>query len=165
MTDFGRPTMDFNTIVLGITIVVNGLVAGLFWGWTVSVIPGTKNISDLNYVETMQTINRDILNPWFLGAFMGGPILLVLSTILYWNEDNFTFILLGAITIIVGQFVVTAGRNVPLNNRLEAEDLDGITEEDAKRIREYYEGPWNFWQYVRTWASFIGLILLIVAVL
>jgi hypothetical protein len=32
---------------------VTGLVAGLLYGWTFSVIPGTTRVGDRTYVETM----------------------------------------------------------------------------------------------------------------
>ena len=55
----------------------SGLTAGLFFGWAVSVIPGTTKVSDRNYVATMQSINVAIINPIFMLSFLGTAVVLV----------------------------------------------------------------------------------------
>lgn len=59
------------TTVFIITLLLNGLSAGFFYAWSVSVILGTKKVGDLTYLETMQNINREILNPLFYIVFFG----------------------------------------------------------------------------------------------
>ena len=54
--------MSSNTLLAAATIS-SGLVSGLLYGWTVSVIPGLKKVPDTAYVETMQHINRAIIKP------------------------------------------------------------------------------------------------------
>ena len=41
-----------------------------------SVIPGTRRVAATNYVDTMQPINRAIINPAFIIPFMGIPVVL-----------------------------------------------------------------------------------------
>ena len=54
--------ITLKSIILFSTLILTGLSAGFFYAWQVSVIPGTKRVVDLTYLETMQSINRAILN-------------------------------------------------------------------------------------------------------
>lgn len=62
------------TIVFFITALLNALSTGFFFAWSVSVILGTKKVGHLTYLETMQSINREILNPLFFIVFFGSLI-------------------------------------------------------------------------------------------
>ncbi|CAE7470434.1 unnamed protein product, partial [Symbiodinium microadriaticum] len=74
-----------------------------FYAWSVSVIPGTKRLADLTYLESMQSINRAILNPAFFVVFFGSMILLWLVTYQSYsaNKTMFIFMLIAAITYTV----------------------------------------------------------------
>lgn len=137
-------------------IVSSGLMGGLFFAWTVSVIPGTARTADTVYVSTMQHINRAIVNPGFVVPFIGVPVVLAAAGYLQWRvgEVGKARLLIGAAVLyLVGVLGVTGGGNVPLNNTLESFSLDGATAEAVARHRQDYEGPWNRWHYLRTVAS------------
>lgn len=55
--------ISIKTITLFAAALLTGLSAGLFYAWAVSVIPGTRKVTDMIYLETMQSINRAIRNP------------------------------------------------------------------------------------------------------
>ena len=154
--------MDFQTMFLGFSIVATGLMAGLWYGWSVSVIPGTRRVDDVNYIHTMQQINRAIINPGFIVPFVGIPLLVVAAAVLQFRAGDVRrgWLLVGsAAAYLVGVLGVTAGRNVPLNDSLDSLDLDG-SDSDAVRIRrEAYEAPWNRWHYVRTGANLVSFVL------
>ena len=73
--------MNANNTLLITGVIGTGLVAGLLYGWAVSVIPGTTRVGDHTYVETMQDINRAIINPAFIIPFMGVPLALGAASI------------------------------------------------------------------------------------
>jgi uncharacterized membrane protein len=50
--------MSVRTLLLVASVLSSGLMAGLFFGWAVSVIPGTKLVDDRSYLATMQNINQ-----------------------------------------------------------------------------------------------------------
>ena len=56
-------------------------------------------------------------------------------------------------TYVVGVLGVTIGRNVPLNDALDAFDLRNSTSDAVERWRTTYERPWNRWHHLRTIAS------------
>lgn len=148
--------MDLRTALLGGGIVASGLMSGLLYGWSVSVIPGTRRVSAGNYVDTMQHINRAIINPAFIIPFMGVPLVLGGAAVMQFRAGDHRrgWLLVGATaTYVVGVLGVTIGRNVPLNDALDAFDLRGSTSDAIERRRTTYERPWNRWHHVRTIAS------------
>ena len=76
------------TIVFFITVLLNALSTGFFFAWSVSVILGTKKVGHLTYLETMQSINREILNPLFFIVFFGNLIALGITTYLQFNNKT-----------------------------------------------------------------------------
>lgn len=145
-------------------VVSSGLMAGLFFAWMVSVIPGTARVSDLSYIDTMQAINRAIVNPWFVVPFVVTPLLLAGAAALEWRAGNTRrawFLLGAAVSYVLGVLAVTVGGNIPLNNELDAFDLTGSPPASVAEMRDRYEGPWNRWHAVRTVvsiASFVGAV-------
>lgn len=148
--------MDLKTALLGGGIVTTGLMSGLLYGWSVSVIPGTKRVPAGNYVDTMQHINRAIINPAFVVPFMGIPLVLGGAAVMQFRAGDHrrgSLLAGAAITYVVGVLGVTIGRNVPLNDALDAFDLRGSTSDAVERRRTTYERPWNRWHHLRTIAS------------
>jgi uncharacterized membrane protein len=149
-------------IILFTAIILTGLSAGLFYAWSVSVIPGTKKIGDLVYLQTMQSINREILNPLFFLIFFGSLFTLVISSIQqYGNGTIFWMILFAAITYLVGTFGVTAFGNVPLNNELDAISIGDLSKTDITKWRSYFEPAWNRLHTIRTVFALLSFYLVL----
>lgn len=141
-------------------LVSTGLMAGLFFGWAVSVIPGTMRTGDRNYVETMQEINLAIVNPWFVVPFILTPVALLAAAFgqLRAGDQRRALTLAAAAGLyVLGVLGVTVGGNIPLNNELAAFDLAAAADGAAARQRAAYEGPWNRWHTIRTVAAVAAL--------
>ena len=149
-----------STILFG-AIILTGLSAGLFYAWQVSVIPGTKKIADLTYLETMQSINRAILNPAFFIIFFGSLILLGISSIHEFSANKwaFAFMLASTITYLVGTFGVTALGNVPLNDQLDVLNITELSTQKVAEFRELYETKWNKLHLIRTVFAVLSFFL------
>ncbi|MFK7969596.1 MAG: DUF1772 domain-containing protein, partial [Bacteroidia bacterium] len=150
--------MEFNIkhSVLFISVVLTALSAGLFYAWVVSVIPGTKKIPDQAYLETVQSINREILNVGFLTIFFGALVFLIVSTFLQYQAkvDTVFYLTLAALLVYaIGTLGVTMFGNVPLNNVMEALDISSFTAEDFEHARAEYEARWNSFNLIRTFAA------------
>ncbi|NBC26961.1 MAG: DUF1772 domain-containing protein [Bacteroidetes bacterium] len=156
--------ITFKIIVLYFAILLTGLSAGLFYAWQVSVIPGTKRIQDSTYIETMQKINRAIINPLFMLIFLGALLIQILSVFLYW-DNGMTFWSLLAATVLygAGTVIVTGLGNVPLNDALDSLSLHELSEEKISRERQNYESRWNRLHLIRTVFSVISFMLLLLA--
>ena len=146
--------------------ILTGLSAGLFYAWSVSVIPGTSKVADATYLETMQSINRAILNPAFFLIFFGSIILLGFASINQFSTDKLTFwILLSAsIFYLFGTIGVTGLGNVPLNNQLEILSLEALATDQLKEFRTFYETSWNRLHLIRTVFAVIAFLLAILAI-
>ena len=145
-----------------VALILVGLSAGLFVGWSVSVIPGTRRTGDSAYIETMQRINVAIVNPLFLIIFLGPAVALIAAAIGLFAGDQTRrawLVVAAAVTYAVGMLGVTIGGNIPLNNTLDEFDLDGSRPEARKEQRVAYESRWNRWHYVRSMAGLISFCL------
>ena len=160
--------MTISDLLLLTSIVLTGLMAGLFSGWVVSVIPGTARLDSPEYVRLMQHINREILTPRFLLPFIGIPVLLALTAVVQFRSGDQRrggLVAASALTYTLGVFGVTAARNVPLNDALDAFDLADATAADIETQRRTYERPWNRWNAIRATANVVAFALLAVAAL
>ncbi|TBV25973.1 MULTISPECIES: DUF1772 domain-containing protein [Meridianimaribacter] len=153
------------TSIFFITVLLNALSVGFFFAWSVSVILGTKKVGDLTYLETMQSINKEILNPVFFIVFFGSLITLILNAALQNNNKlMFWLLLTSAIIYLIGTFGVTAFGNVPLNNELDALDIKALNINELKNFRDYYESNWNQYHNIRTLSNMISFILLLISI-
>ena len=154
--------MDWKTVLMGVSIVATGLMSGLWYGWAVSVIPGTRQVADASYVDTMQRINRAIINPGFIVPFLGIPIVIAVAAVLQFRAGDARrgWLLASAAAVyVIGVLGVTGRGNVPLNNELDAFDLEGSDADAVSARRRTYEAPWNRLHYVRTVANAVSFVL------
>ena len=157
--------ISFNSLVLLCAVILTGLSAGLFYAWLVSVIPGTKRIGGSAYLETMQSINRAILNPAFFLIFFGTIIFLTIGSVYQFNADKttFWFMLMASLAYLLGTIGVTGLGNVPLNNQLDALNLDDLSSQKILEFRNYYESKWNRLHLIRTIFAVLAFLLSVVA--
>jgi uncharacterized membrane protein len=160
--------MTAQTALLFAGILSAGLMAGLLFGWAVSVIPGTSRISDRTYIATMQSINRAIINPVFVIFFVGTPVVLLAAGIAQFRAGDSRrgwLMVASASTYVVGVLGVTFGGNIPLNDALDSLDLDTDSAEQISAQRRDYETRWNRWHNLRTAGSVAALSLAAMAAL
>jgi uncharacterized membrane protein len=141
------------TVTLLTATISTGLIAGVLFAYACSVMPGLARSSDHTLVETMQNINRAILNPWFLLPFVGSIPLIALAAVLAWRGDGGSVLpwIIAALVVYVAAFAITRGVNVPLNNELDAAGApDRIA--DLAAVRERFEDRWVVWNVLRTLA-------------
>lgn len=156
--------MKMTTVVLIITTVLTALIAGLFYAYSCSVVLGLGKLNDTEYLKAMQSINREILNPFFFMSFMGTAVLLPVSAFLMRGQQPaFIFLLLAALAYLIGVFGVTIAGNVPMNDTLDKFDISNSTREAIKQMRESFENRWNFFNNIRTVFSVISITLVVCA--
>lgn len=158
--------MQGKTIVLALATTATGLVAGVFYGFSVAVNPALAYLPDESYLAAMQAINRVIQNPLFAASFFGAPFLLPWATALYAQRPHTRrFWLLAAATAVywVGGFGVTVGVNIPLNEKLAAFSLAQASPAQAAQARADFAPSWNHWHTIRTLASVAALGLVVAA--
>jgi len=144
---------DKKKLLLGITIVLTGLSAGLLYAYSVSINNAFVNLTDTQYVAAMQNINIAIQNPIFFLSFLGAAVALPLSAYKFRKTTVFKPLVLAAGLYVIGTLGVTMAINVPLNDKLAAFKLDAATAQQVTAARADYVGPWNSWHTVRTLAA------------
>jgi uncharacterized membrane protein len=154
-------------ITLALATLTTGLVAGVLYAYAVSVNPGLAVQPDESYVATMQAINEKIQNPLFFLSFFGAILFSLAALAAHYprpRSGRFWLIVLACVLYIGGGFLLTAFVNVPMNNHLAAVDPDAPAR-ILTRARNAYEGPWGFWNGVRTVFSTLAFLALIGACL
>ena len=150
-------------LMLGGATLTTGLVAGVFYAYSVSVDPGLAAQSDASYIATMQEINERIQNPLFFASFIGAVLFLLAALVVHLprlRSSRFLLISLACLLYVAGGFLLTAFVNVPMNDQLATVDPEAPARV-LSRAREAYEGPWNFWNGVRTILSTMAFLSLI----
>lgn len=145
-------------IVLGVAIIGNGLLAGVFFAFTTAICPGLKRVDDLAYVHTFRAINAAILNGRFIGVFFLAPLGAIGYAVLGFVGRDPVASAAGSVAALCALLsaAITAAANVPLNRRLDAAATGSA--DDRALARSRYEDPWNRWHRARTFANVAALI-------
>lgn len=138
-------------VVTFVSALGTGLIAGAFFVFSVAVMRGLERVP--GGMAAMQSINVVIMNPMFLGVFMGTAVLcvgLAIMSVVRWQSPGTAWLLAGCLLYLIGSFGVTATFNVPMNDTLMTGDP--ATAEGQKIWTDYLTN-WTFWNHVRTIAS------------
>jgi uncharacterized membrane protein len=153
-------------MLLIIATTITGLMAGLFYSWSVSVTPGIGRLGDREYLASFQAMNRAIVNPVFLICFLGAALLLPICTFMNYGQtvsNRFWFLLGASLFYIGGVIVITFAGNIPLNNALDRFDIARSSAEQMAALRAQFENRWNTLNHIRSVAATIALTLAILA--
>ena len=141
----------------------SGLVAGVFFAFSTFVMGALGRLPAAHGIAAMQSINVVVINPLFLGAFLGTAALcalLVAVAMVTWQQPGAMLLLVGALLYFVGTFLVTMFFNVPLNDTLAAVAPDSS---DGASLWARYLSTWTNWNQVRTIAAFAASAVLTIA--
>ncbi|MCK9923865.1 DUF1772 domain-containing protein [Frankia sp. AgPm24] len=132
-------------------LVTVGLMAGLYFAYSCSVMPGLRHADDRTFVTTMQTINDAIQNGWFFLVFLGALLFTGVSGLTQLGGGHrATLGWIAAGFVLYGLTIVTTGAvNVPLNNDLSHVGQPGGPT-DLAAARAAFETTWVRWNLVRT---------------
>lgn len=142
----------FATLVL-VSCIGAGTVGGVFFAFSTFVMKALAQLPASQGVAAMQRINKVVLNPVFLGVFMGSALLaggLSVAAFFPWAAPRSPLLLAAGMLYVVGSFFVTMRFNVPMNERLAR------LNSDSSQATEYwpaYVREWTSWNHVRTVAS------------
>ena len=142
--------------LLALTTLACGLMGGTFFAFSSFIMPALGRIPTEQGIHAMQRINIDVYHWTFMGAFLLTPVLCIATAVQAYRSGSphaALFAIVGCLVYVVGNFVVTAGGNVPLNNALAEVDAATV---DAARTWSSYLANWTRWNHVRTAASMIA---------
>jgi uncharacterized membrane protein len=126
-----------------------GLVGGAFAIYAHTVMPGLRATDDRTFVAAFQSMDRAIINPWFMaGGFIGALLFTAAAAALHLGRAALPWIL-AALALYIIAFVITLAVHVPLNDALKAAgNPDRIVDLAAVRER-FHETRWVTWNLVR----------------
>jgi uncharacterized membrane protein len=140
-----------------------GLMAGLFFAFSVSVMKALARLPSAEGIASMQSINVAIINPVFLAAFFGtavGCVLVMIASLLRWQDPGALYLLIGGGLYLVGTLLVTLVFNVPKNNALAS--VAPADPEGASLWTDYLS-KWTAWNHVRAGAALAAAASLTIA--
>lgn len=139
-----------------LALLGSGLVAGVFFAFSSFVMRALSKLPAAQGLAAMQSINIVVINPIFLGVFIGTAVLSLMvigMALIRWNPSVSIWILVGGLLYIVGCFGVTIAFNVPLNDSLAT-----VIPTDPLAEQQWgdYILRWTRWNHVRTVAALLA---------
>jgi uncharacterized membrane protein len=145
----------FTTLVV-LASVGAGIIGGVFFAFSGFVMKALAQLPSSQGVAAMQRINVVVLNPIFLGTFVGTAILCagcVVASFFPWVTPRSALLVLAGCLYVAGTFFVTMVFNVPRNDRLARLDAESA---EAAQYWPIYVREWMRWNHVRTIAAVLS---------
>ena len=135
-----------------------GIMAGFFWTFSNTVVPGLEISPGTSGFVAMQKINEAVRNPgfgiFFFGACLLAALLLVqgLARLRHWTS----LVQVAAAAVYLGGVLfVTANKNVPLNRSLAEVRFTSV--DTANPMPDYF-GDWLYWNDIRFMSALLAFI-------
>ena len=139
------------------------LIAGVFFAFSTFVMLALANLPTAQGIAAMQAINVTGINRYFMTAFFGTAAMcaaLAAFSLLWWQEPDGAYLLIGSVFYLVGTILVTILFNVPRNDALAKVQCDST---EGANLWSRYLIEWTRWNHVRTIAAFVAATLLTIA--
>ena len=141
------------TVLLLSATLTMGFAAGAFALYAHAIMPGLRNTDDHTFVAAFQSMDRAIINPWFMaGGFVGALLFTLAAAVSHLGRAALPWIL-AALALYLIAVVITIAVHVPLNDAIKAAgNPDRI--HDLAGVRErFHETRWVAWNLVRVATS------------
>jgi uncharacterized membrane protein len=141
----------------------SGLIAGVFFAFSTFVMKALGRLPTSEGMPAMQSINVVVINPIFLGVFIGTALacgVAAVGAFMHWERPGSGLVLMGVLFYLIGTFLVTMVFNVPLNDALAA-----VLPSDPAATGRWadYRSRWTTWNHVRTIAALAAMVLFVIA--
>jgi uncharacterized membrane protein len=146
--------------MLSVLIVMYGLMAGVYFTFSVFVMRSLATLNPLNGARAMIAINEIIVKTLFLPIFFGSTVLsvvLMTQVFLSENSNDAGLIYLASCIYIVGMFLVTILGNIPMNNQLRD---SAANNQQLSAYWQYYLIAWTRLNHIRFLSCTIAMMLL-----
>ena len=159
--------MGIFQIVLILAAFLCSLVAGFLFAFTFVVMPGIRSLNDREFIRAFQVMDGIIQDnqPTFVLVWVGSVVALVTSAVLGFGQLDGAgrlLIVVAALAYLLGVQLSTFTINVPLNNKLQALDVDALNETAQAAARQGFEPRWNQWNSFRTvFSSLVSALLMV----
>ena len=155
--------MDVQDILAAAAALLGAAMGGVYFGFSLLVMPGLSRTPDESALRAMQHINRSI-RPVFLLLFVGSALVAAASAVaelVAWQGAVSGWRLVGDV-LIVAHFFITGGFHIPRNTVVDR--LSPVAPADQQAWRTISR-QWTIGNHVRGWAAFLGAGVLIATLL
>ena len=162
--------MGLFELLLLVAAFTCSLVAGFVITYAVVVMPGFSKLSDEEFLRAFQTTDRVIQNkhPLFMIVWIGSIVSMIgvmfVSIAEFGLFDSLFILLLGALYLLVVQGL-TITIHLPLNNIIQALDIENLTSQELSKERSKFEMRWNYFNRIRSFIAFIVSLMLLVFIM
>lgn len=138
--------------------VTTGLMAGMFFAFSFSVMPGLTRVDDRTFVVAMQQVNAATNESAAFGlTFSVAFVLLGAAAVVHHRLGlrTATWWILAALALYTVAVGITVAVHIPLNEALDGAGHPG--QEQLASVRSSFEQPWNSAHIVRTLTGTLAL--------
>jgi uncharacterized membrane protein len=139
-----------------ISALGSALIAGTFFAFSTFVMSALSQRPPAEGIAAMQAINVVVVRSPFIAVFFATAIsaaALALAAVMNLAVPRAAYWLAGAALYVLGTFVLTIVRNVPLNDELAAASPNSP---EGVALWTLYLKHWTWWNSVRTAASLLA---------
>ena len=141
-----------------IAIISFGFLGGVYFAFSFFVMQSLKEIDHKEAIKAMSSINLVILkSPFMILFFFSSFIALALFLKSIFAYEILSSRGFASLVFLIGMFLCTAIKNVPLNDKL-ASFNDSLSPEIEWN---YYYKNWTMWNNVRTASCFLSVTILL----
>lgn len=143
----------------------SALNAGLFFIFSVCIMQALGRLAPPEGLRAMQSINRVIINPVFLGVFLGTALLslaVIVAAIVQWGTPASGWAIAGGIIYLATAISVTRAFNIPLNNALDRADAASA---EGQAVWAHYLAVWTRWNHVRSVGTLVATAFFVLALI
>lgn len=158
--------MDTARIAVAIATLLCTLTAGFLFAFAVVVMPGIRQLEDAAFVRAFQVMDGIIQrnHPLFMFVWVGSVLALAATLvlgILRFEGATRTLVMVAAVVYFLGLQMPTFAINIPMNNRIQAVDVETAGAGALRSARDAFEARWNRWNVIRTALAVLASALLI----
>ncbi|MEM7546008.1 MAG: anthrone oxygenase family protein [Pseudomonadota bacterium] len=139
-------------------IVLLATLAGFFYAFSGTVMPGFDLVAPSTAVEAMQGINVAVRSPHFFVLFFLTPVFCSATAALHLmrgQRRGATLLAIAAGIYLLAGLILTMAINVPMNEALAQIAGDA----DKAQVWAEYSPDWTFWNHIRTGASALSAFI------
>jgi|TARA_A100001388_G_C28617874_1_gene426110 uncharacterized membrane protein len=158
-------------ISLVFAVLTCSLVTGFIFTYAVVVMPGFSKLDDKEFLRAFQVTDGVIQNnqPLFMLTWVGSIIsvlsVIAISLLSLGLSEAWKLIVVGLIYLL-GVQGVTISIHLPLNNRIQAIDINNMNNQSLNEERTKFEMRWNYFNKIRTFIAFftsLSFLLILIA--
>lgn len=148
-------------VVAFLAALGTAILAGNFFAFSAYLMTAIRGLSPERGIVAMQAITKAIKKRPFVIVFFGTDALcavLVVLALFQWGQPQSAYWLTGSLLFLLGSFLVTMVRHVPLNAKIAAVSPDSI---DGIILWKSVPAAWSAWNHVRTVTTLLACAFLI----